>query len=78
MLNFERMKDVKLKKWINIYESIPIVRVLIDKKQYKKAIIESFKRFESDELERYFYFSYINTEGVPEHYETWKNKINIQ
>jgi hypothetical protein len=77
MLDFKNISDEKLNKWINVYESIPMVRIIVDVMQYKEAIVESYSRFKSDELERYFYFVYINQNGTIEGFKKWKlNNIN--
>ncbi|MGE5438033.1 MAG: hypothetical protein ACM3O3_12540 [Syntrophothermus sp.] len=40
-------------------------------------MLESKERFNTDELYRYLYFTYINTNGISEDYEIWKNKRKI-
>jgi hypothetical protein len=71
MIEIKNMTDEKLKRWIEIYESIPMVRILIPSHKYKEASIEAYSRFKDNYIDKYFYFVYINSQGTTEDYNQY-------
>lgn len=75
ILNFKKMTDTRLKSWLSVYETLPMVRILIPKSIYKEAILEAYDRFKKDEMFRYLFFTYIKTNGTINDFEEWRKKL---
>jgi hypothetical protein len=75
ILNFKKMTDTRLKSWLSVYETLPMVRILIPKYIYKEAILEAYDRFKNDEMFRYLFFTYIKTNGTVKDFEDWYKKL---
>jgi len=76
MNDFKNMKDEKLLKWIDLYEMMPVVRLLLTEEEYRQAILEAYKRFKGNEMFKYCYFIYINSKGDLDDYTNWFKKLN--
>jgi hypothetical protein len=72
MNRFVTMSDEDLKLFIEEYELLPVVRIIIPVGEYRMARFECYSRFKDDSIQRIDFFD-KNPMATIEEYENYTN-----
>ena len=72
MNKYKTWTDEKLQEFVNLYETLPIVRQIYDTGDYKYARYECYYRFKDDSIQRMRFFE-ENPLATLEDYKNYTN-----
>lgn len=75
-MEFEKMSDKKLKRFIDMWESIPSVRLLNPLYTYIEALKELFKRFQDQSYLKISYFTNKPNASITE-FNSWLSEAQM-